>query len=732
MAFRFHHELLARVRIELGLSQEEAARAVGVDVRTYRRYESGEVNGKGGREPFEVQRASRRKLLDRIVRELGIAESELLVPLTRDPPAPPLTMTLPKARHFVGRVAELARIAAWLEAGAPILAVVALGGAGKTSLVERAIDGRETFVHAFYDEPRVDAFLDAAADALEGAGADPLACLLAGLRAHASTVLVLDGLEVLQASGEGGRARGELEDPRLVRLFRAVARGGAGRLLVTSRFPIVDVEAETLALPPLDADESRALLAQWGLRGPAPSFGAVHARTGGHALSVAVTGSYAASFLDGDLGRLGDLALGDAARDEPLAGRLQRVLERYAADLAPLERDLLAHVCLFPRGMDAVGLARLFPHVADAERNAAMGRLVRRGLATRASGDRISAHPFLREHFKALVVDAPAVHARERKRVAADLVTMLEGKPLFRPEGDLLDACEALFEHTLFAGDALAAYELLERSMGGFAHLGLHLGDFERGLRLVRALDGQPLPRDCARRVRYDRGLYRAALGDLDGAIASYRAVLADDEADPTTHRTLAYTLRLSGDLTGARRHVLRSIALAQAIDHPAAEARGHALRGAIATSAGDHDEAAEAFARCRSLGDTPTARRGLWEAEHRLAVGDRAGAKALTEANLAQCERRAWDGHAAQCMLLLGHVALQSGDLGAAEDALARADEWIMRSREVETFLAWSFLAIDLANAQGTDATALVHRARDAAIAGNFGLAVARLSGGR
>ena len=52
------HALLARARVELGLTQEEAARAVGVDVRTYRRYESGEVNEGGS---FAVQRASRRK-----------------------------------------------------------------------------------------------------------------------------------------------------------------------------------------------------------------------------------------------------------------------------------------------------------------------------------------------------------------------------------------------------------------------------------------------------------------------------------------------------------------------------------------------------------------------------------------------------------------------------------------------------------------------------------------------
>ncbi|MFY0538199.1 helix-turn-helix domain-containing protein [Nannocystis pusilla] len=74
---RFHHELLARARTELNLTQEAAAAAVGVDVRTYRRYESGAVNEAA--EGFVVRNASRRRLLGALSRELGIAESELVV-----------------------------------------------------------------------------------------------------------------------------------------------------------------------------------------------------------------------------------------------------------------------------------------------------------------------------------------------------------------------------------------------------------------------------------------------------------------------------------------------------------------------------------------------------------------------------------------------------------------------------------------------------------------------------
>lgn len=71
----FNHEALVRARTELGLTQEEVSRMVGVDVRTYRRYESGEVNVGG---IFWIRRGDRRRLLNKFCKELGIAEGELV------------------------------------------------------------------------------------------------------------------------------------------------------------------------------------------------------------------------------------------------------------------------------------------------------------------------------------------------------------------------------------------------------------------------------------------------------------------------------------------------------------------------------------------------------------------------------------------------------------------------------------------------------------------------------
>src|SRR5690606_19455398 len=85
-------------------------------------------------------------------------------------------------------------------------------------------------------------------------------------------LLVLDGLEVLQADGNDTHALGEPTDPLLRRLLRALVRGhGRWRVLVTTRLPLTDLQPWTDAgyhevrLTPLANDDAVALLARWSL-----------------------------------------------------------------------------------------------------------------------------------------------------------------------------------------------------------------------------------------------------------------------------------------------------------------------------------------------------------------------------------------------------------------------------------------------------------------------------------
>jgi transcriptional regulator with XRE-family HTH domain len=790
MARVFQHEALLRARLELGLTQEGVAAAVGVDVRTYRRYEAGEVNDP--REGFSIRHPSRRRIVERMCAELGLDESDLLVephaaapPIPpADPPAPAPSVprfrplhahTLQRARHFVGREDLLARLSAWVAAPDPspgVLALVGVGGAGKTAVVEHLLArlgdaprDHGVLVWSFYDDPRTESFLAQATRYFAGEEGPPgerISRLEDALRGGLAHLVVLDGLETVQDEGGGGRAHGELRDPLLRRLLCALARGlGRARALVTSRFslsdlaPWADAGAEMLALPLLSTTESSRLLRQWGVRGDEAALGRLSSGAGGHALSVAVIGSYVGAFLRGDAGMFGMADLAEAARDEPLARRLSAVLAEYAQALSPGERDLVARLSVLPAGADEealLALARAGGEVAGQmagwkapELRRGLSRLARLGLVFQAGGapPRWSTHPFVREHFRMLLGVPPGtLHAAlDADRPAATLV----GAPRRPPRDSAsLDAHEALIERLVGAGRALDAYLLYVRGLGGFAHLGLVLGEMSRGARIVRAFgEGDDprrfdptLPPSMRAALAYDRGLYAGALGDLAFARHCYEvhnevAVALSPSALVTGLRTLAYTERLAGALAAAREHVERSIAIAEAEDLPEHAARGVALLAAILDDLGELDRAEATFARLREMGDAPVARRGLWEAEHRLRMGQRREAMAMTARNVELCARRGWEGHVAHGHVVLGMAAVEE-DPEEAGAHLEKARRWVAVSGEVEMALRCYELSARVSLARGETEKAAREAAEGARIAEvcGFGPMGARLSG--
>ncbi|WP_437841160.1 helix-turn-helix domain-containing protein [Sorangium sp. So ce1153] len=787
-AVHFNHTLLQRARLELDLTQEQVAASIGVDVRTYRRYESGAVNDP--RLGFSVRSPSRRRILERLSAELGIAEAELLAGEAGGAPAeepaaaqveaaapqagapawrPLHAHTLQRARHFVGRGDVLERLAAWADASPPeprVVALLGVGGAGKTAIAERFLQGLGdaprpggVLVWSFYDDPRTEAFLDqAAAYFAQGEGAAPsapaapgeqLARLRGALGQGPPHLLVLDGLEAVQAEGGAGRAHGELHDALLRRLLCAIAAGlGGARALVTSRFELADLAAWAdgglAAIRPasLSPDDAASLMRRWGIRSGDGALRALFERTGGHALSVAVVGSYVGAFLGGDAGRLDAAQLAEAERDDVLARRLSSVLSAYARALPPGERDLLARLSVFPGGAGEPALLQLIRAGGEiagamagwgaAELARGLARLERLGLVFPARQGELcySTHPFVRQHFKALLAVPPdRVHAAG----SAAPPPRLDEAPRRPPrERGALDAHEAVILELLGAGRAAEALDIYELGLGGFAHLGLRLGDMARGARILRAFAGgddpRGVPASLPARVRaslaYEAGLYAGALGDLAFACACHEAhneaaeALADPAPLATGLRTLAYTQRLRGDLTAARRLVERSSEIAERAADRAHAVRAQALLGAVLHDLGEVDAAGERFARLRAMGDAPIARRGLWASEHDLALGRRAEAREATERNIAACRRRGWEGHVAHGHTLLG-LALLGGeesdeseerdggrgdgrDVAAAEAHLAEARRWASATGEVEVALRCHELAARIALAAG------------------------------
>lgn len=785
MPVSFNARLLVEARLGLNLTQEQTAALVGIDVRTYRRYESGEVNQGGG---FGVRHPSRRRILARIAGELGIAEEDLVasVPPDAAPASEPKAdfwvryeHALPRARVFVGRPALVDRLRAWFDDASPterVLALVALGGAGKTALVERSLtlrgDGPHpagVFVYSFYDDDRVEVFFERAlayfapeqASTAEG---ERIAALERALSSGVPHVLVIDGLEVIQASGEEETTHGRIEDGALRRFLIRVTRGlGAVRAVVTSRFELSDLTAwegnglTTVKLEPLSDVEAGELLGTFGVAIDSAVRRSLVERCGRHALSLSVLGAYAENVL-GDrppAEKLQDLArvftserLGDRARDDGQARRLLEVLNAYARALAPAERDLLARLAAFPGGADTVlleSIARAGGAVAgaiagfDAARIATLlRRLERLGLIFSADDhESYGLHPFVAEYFHGLLgaTEAP-LHAIERDR----LVARLDRHAPTPIDVELLDAHELLLEHTLRSGDVEGAMFIYLRRLGGFPHLGLNLGAMNRGARILRkfCMGGDPsrtpeaLTPERRSRIAYDLGLYAGALGDLGFAARCYCAcnalsrARADLEALSTGLRTLAYTQRLAGAFSEALALVEAAADAAERADAPGEHVRAVALRASVLHDLGRVDEASREFARARALGDRPLARRALWEAEHLLDIGQRIAAQTMTEANLAGLSELGWHGHAAHAQIILGRCAVELArpDPHAARRFLQLAREWTLRTGEVEmTLRAWELeVRIGIAEADSRVTAAALGEGRALAGACGFG----------
>ncbi|HEX6911705.1 MAG TPA: DUF4062 domain-containing protein, partial [Longimicrobium sp.] len=483
----------------------------------------------------------------------------------RTEPVPPRawrvleTHPLQPARHFHGRDALVAELVEWVQGGRSadhVVSLVAAGGTGKTALAQRAVSLASVpaglLVWSFYEDPRTEEFLRVACEYFTGVRDVPagarLERLQMAMREDLPHLLVLDGLERVQGEGRDGRPRGTLEDPQLKRLLRFMASPGCrARALLTTRYPVVDLQQwdgvghRGVWLEDLDVPAGRAVLRGWGVRGRSRVLSALVEQVHGHALTLAVLGSYLGNFCGGDpaMGPTFDRA--EAAETDPNAYRLGRVLDEYANALDPAERALLARLAAFPRAvnftvvsylLDAGGrVAGVLDGVDEMRVRQLLVRLRGLGLVFAfGSGANTSytAHPFLRDYFEQLLdVQPREIHEVVRARLAPRLVTRPDQYPTDEAS---LDSYERLIEHTRLAGRTREALDLYWKGLGGYSHLGKWLGENARGYRIVMGFSGDGSVENVARALHPrerrplldDWGLYAKNLGELSTARSAF------------------------------------------------------------------------------------------------------------------------------------------------------------------------------------------------------------------
>ncbi len=231
-------------------------------------------------------------------------------------------LRLPRgAKRLFGRESEIDRLdQAWRDPAVHVLAVVAWGGVGKSSLLvewvsglaRRDFDGADYFDWSFYSQgtrdhgiASGDLFIQAAlrffgdeSTATSTLGPWDKGARLADLVARRKALLVLDGLEPLQ-HGQESPLEGRLKDPGVTALLKGLALRNPGLCVITTREKVADLEGlvtvQQESLERLPPAAGLDLLRGLEVNGPLADLEKLVADVRGHALTLQLLGATCAT-----------------------------------------------------------------------------------------------------------------------------------------------------------------------------------------------------------------------------------------------------------------------------------------------------------------------------------------------------------------------------------------------------------------------------------------------------
>ncbi|HEX4953518.1 MAG TPA: toll/interleukin-1 receptor domain-containing protein [Thermoanaerobaculia bacterium] len=476
-------------------------------------------------------------------------------------PAVSLSKLPVTGQTFVAREDELARLdAAWADPHTNVISFVAMGGAGKSALVNHWLDrmkadgwrGAERVLGwSFYSQgtdstgASSEAFTEFALPWLGHKGE-----VLAERVRERRTLLVLDGLEPLQHPP--GAQTGRIKDPAVQALVKELAAKNPGLCVITTRLAVADVAGRAGAvsedLDQLPPEAGAELLRRLGVKGSEKELRAAAQELGGHGLALTLLGTYLRDVLEGDVRRRREAVLLEEGIDG--AEHAKRVMAAYEAMFGPgPERSALALLGLFDRPAEkaAVAALRAAPEIPGLTEGIAtnnekawklaLARLRQARLVSEPDGNShsLDAHPLVREHFGARLKEAAPESWREGnlrlyehyQQAAPDLPETLEQMlPLY-----------AAVVHGCRGGRVVEAYaEVFKRRIRrwneGFSWR--KLGAFGAELTALAAFFNHPWDQPSQDLSAADQawilntaGFHLRALGRLGEAVGPMRAGLA-------------------------------------------------------------------------------------------------------------------------------------------------------------------------------------------------------------
>ncbi len=352
--------------------------------------------------------------------------------------------------EFFGREAELKLLTDSLaDNQTAIVQFIAVGGTGKTKLLQHWLDGQSKFpsliAWSFYsqgsdEDKQVSAtpffehlfdLFEIKAEQRQFRSEDEKGETLAGLLLRQPVVLVLDGLEPLQHGGFG--MKGELKDRALRVLLKNLARPArpASLCVITSRLTVADLAdratVKTHDLHNLELADGVALLQSLHVVGPPAELEQAVRDYGHHALALSLLGHAVNYWLEGDVRRrdtITELLDGDDTQSR----HAFKVMQAYATWLGPAELTLLQMLGLFDHPIEKPVLRLLREQQIPGLTKGMTERDLIQALqslkqdhhllfAPSGQPDTVDCHPLLREYFGQRLRQNPAVWQAAQQRL---------------------------------------------------------------------------------------------------------------------------------------------------------------------------------------------------------------------------------------------------------------------------------------------------------------------------
>jgi len=640
--------------------------------------------------------------------------------VTERPPFPPgalppiWNVPLRRNPNFTGRATLLADLRTALTSGQPAAltqAISGLGGVGKTQLaLEYAYRHTADYAVVWWVRAEEPAALSAGFAALAG----PLD--LPEKAAAEQPVVVAAARRWLEHNDGWLLVFDNAPDPAALRDF--LPQGGAGHVLITSRYPAWRGVASPLSVRVLERAESVAFLLRRTGQTDQAAAGVLAGELGDLPLALEQAGAYMettgralADYLSLFRQRQGDLLRrGRPSTDYPATvATTWEISFQQLQQTSPAAAGLL-NLCAFlapddiPRELLGAGAAHLPESLAAALADPLAGdealAALRRYSLAEVSGDALAVHRLV----QAVARDRLAEEAR---RTWAEAAVRLVAEAFPSGEQDPSDVrtwpqCSRLLPHALAAAGHAEALQVAAEATGFLLNqAGLYLkgraqyaaarAALERALAIDEAALGPQHPK-VATDVN-NLGTVLQDLGDLAGARAAYQRALAIGEAAygpqhpavATRVNNLGSVLQALGDLAGARAALERALAIDEAAygpQHPAV-ARDVNNLGNVLQDLGDLAGARAALERALAIDEA------AYGPQHPAvairvnnlgtvlrALGDLAGARAALERALAIDEAALGPEHPTVAIRVnnLGNVLRALGDLAGARAALERA----------------------------------------------------------